>query len=152
MFVGLIPAAFAQAEGVGRQESIVSMVTGSGPVVQLVLYLLILFSVFSWGIIFYKLRQIHVARSQSKRFTEIFWDTKNLTAIHTASQELKLSPVAHVFRACYQEPFRTREPFARERRPIRRQEPVHLELLRRDRTRAIRRACNAHRNSGQNPR
>ena len=46
-----------------RQESLVSMVTGSGPVVQFVLYLLILFSVFSWGIIFYKLRQIRVARA-----------------------------------------------------------------------------------------
>jgi len=30
----------------------VSMVTGSGPVVQAVLYILILFSVLSWGIIF----------------------------------------------------------------------------------------------------
>jgi biopolymer transport protein TolQ len=103
MFVGLVPAAFAQAEGLGGQESLVSMVTGSGPVVQFVLYVLILFSVFSWGIIFYKLRQIRVARRQSARFIEIFWDTKNLTAIHTASQELKLSPVAHVFRAGYQE-------------------------------------------------
>jgi len=103
MFVGLVPAAYAQAEGLGRQESLVSMVTGSGPVVQFVLYVLILFSVFSWGIIFYKLRQIRVARRQSARFIEIFWDTKNLTAIHTASQELKLSPVAHVFRAGYQE-------------------------------------------------
>jgi biopolymer transport protein TolQ len=103
MFVGLIPAALAQAEGLDRQESLVSMVTGAGPVVQFVLYVLILFSVFSWGIIFYKLRQVRVARRQSARFTEIFWDTKNLTAIHTASQELKLSPVAQVFRAGYQE-------------------------------------------------
>jgi len=103
MLVGLVPAAFAQAEGLGGQESLVSMVTGAGLVVQFVLYVLILFSVFSWGIIFYKLRQIRVARRQSARFTEIFWDTKNLTAIHTASQEFKLSPVAQVFRAGYQE-------------------------------------------------
>src|SRR5438132_5313413 len=103
MFVGFVPAAFAQAQGLGRQESLVSMVAGSGPVVQFVLYLLILFSVFSWGIIFYKLRQIRVARRQSARFIEIFWDTKNLTTIHSGSQELKQSPVAHVFRAGYQE-------------------------------------------------
>ncbi len=103
MFLAFAPAAFAQAEGGMRQEGLVTMVTGSGPVVQLVLYILILFSVFSWGIIFYKLRQVRVARKQSLRFTEIFWDTKNLTTIHTASQELKLSPVAQVFRAGYQE-------------------------------------------------
>ena len=29
----------------------------------------------------------------------MFWDTKNLTTIHTASQELKQSPVAQVFGA-----------------------------------------------------
>ena len=103
MFVEIIPAAYAQAEGVVQQEGLVSMVTGSGLVVQLVLYLLILFSVFSWGIIFYKLRQVQVARRQSARFLELFWDTKNLTTIHTTSQELKQSPVAQVFRAGYQE-------------------------------------------------
>jgi len=103
MFVEIIPAAYAQAEGVVQQESLVGMVTGSGLVVQLVLYLLILFSVFSWGIIFYKLRQVRVARRQSARFLELFWETKNLTTIHTTSQELKQSPVAQVFRAGYQE-------------------------------------------------
>src|SRR5438132_6498413 len=103
MFVAFAPAAYAQAESIARQESLISMVIGAGPVVQFVLYLLILFSVFSWGIIFYKLRQLRAARRQSARFIEIFWDTKNLTAIHTASQELKQSPVAHVFRSGYQE-------------------------------------------------
>ncbi len=103
MFLAFAPAAFAQTEGAMRQEGLVTMVTGAGPVVQLVLYILILFSVFSWGTIFYKLRQVRVARRQSQRFIEIFWDTKNLTTIHTASQELKQSPVAQVFRAGYQE-------------------------------------------------
>jgi biopolymer transport protein TolQ len=103
MLVEMIPAAYAQAEGMVQQEGLVSMVTGSGLVVQLVLYLLILFSVFSWGVIFYKLRQVRVARRQSARFLELFWETKNLTTIHTTSQELKQSPVAQVFRAGYQE-------------------------------------------------
>jgi biopolymer transport protein TolQ len=103
MFLAFAPAAFAQTEGALRQEGLVTMVIGAGPVVQLVLYILVLFSVFSWGIIFYKLRQVRVARRQSERFIEIFWDTKNLTTIHTTSQELKQSPVAQVFRAGYQE-------------------------------------------------
>ena len=98
-----VPAAFAQAEGTVHQESLVGFVVGSGLVVQLVLYILIMFSVVSWGIIFFKLQRIRVARQQSARFIELFWDTKNLTTIHTASQELKHSPVAQVFRAGYQE-------------------------------------------------
>jgi biopolymer transport protein TolQ len=79
------------------------MVTGSGPVVSMVLYLLILFSIVSWGIILFKARQIRAARRESERFIEGFWETKNLTTIHAASQEMKRSPVAQVFRAGYQE-------------------------------------------------
>lgn len=103
MLAFFIPAALAQTDAPLRQDNILHMVTGSGLVVQGVLYFLILFSVLSWAVIFYKLRQIRVARRQSARFIEIFWDTKNLTSIHTASQELKESPVAQVFRSGYQE-------------------------------------------------
>jgi biopolymer transport protein TolQ len=92
-----------QQEGPFRQDNIVDMVTHSGPVVQSVLYLLLAFSVISWGIIFYKFRQIRQARRESERFTEVFWDAKNLSAISTASLEMKESPVAQVFRAGYQE-------------------------------------------------
>lgn len=88
--------------GIG-EEFVTSLVSGSGPVVQGVLYLLIFFSIVSWAIIVTKLMQIRRARRESGRFNEIFWETKNLTSIHTASMELKQSPVAQVFRAGYQE-------------------------------------------------
>jgi biopolymer transport protein TolQ len=86
-----------------QQETILEMVTGSGAVVQLVLLLLIGFSVVSWAIVFMKHRQIRRAERESERFIDIFWDAKNLTAINTASLDLKDSPVAQVFRAGYQE-------------------------------------------------
>src|ERR1700676_5746474 len=87
------------AGGLGVME----MVLGSGPVVSVVLWLLVAFSVGSWGIILYKLVQISRARRESERFIAIFWESKNLAAIHTASVGLKSSPVAQVFRAGYQE-------------------------------------------------
>lgn len=90
-------------EGPFRQDNIIDMVTHSGPVVQGVLYLLLAFSVCSWGIIFYKFRQIRQARRESERFIEVFWEAKNLAAISTASLEMKESPIAQVFRAGYQE-------------------------------------------------
>jgi biopolymer transport protein TolQ len=99
-FVGRMTS---ELEGALRQESIVDMVTHSGPIVQLVLYLLLGFSVISWGIAFYKFRQIRQARRESERFTLVFWETKNLASIHNASLEMKESPVAQVFRAGYQE-------------------------------------------------
>ncbi len=85
------------------QETIIDMVTGSGAVVQLVLLLLVAFSVASWAIIFTKRRQLRRAERESERFIDIFWDAKNLTAINTASLDLKASPVAQVFRSGYQE-------------------------------------------------
>ena len=82
---------------------IVELLLGTGPVVQAVLAILIIFSVVSWGIIIYKLRQIAQARNQSERFITLFWESKNLAAIHSESVNLKRSPVAQVFRAGYQE-------------------------------------------------
>ena len=85
------------------QETIIEMVSGAGAVVQFVLLLLLGFSVVSWAIIFMKRRKIRRAGRASERFIDIFWEAKNLTAINTASLDLKESPVAQVFRAGYQE-------------------------------------------------
>jgi biopolymer transport protein TolQ len=82
---------------------VLDLVMGTGPVVAVVLWVLVAFSVGSWGIILYKLVQISRARRESERFIAIFWDSKNLNAIHTASVGMAHSPVAQVFRAGYQE-------------------------------------------------
>ena len=86
-----------------QPHGILDLVYGSSPLVQAVLYLLVLFSVMSWGIMFYKFRQVRQAKSESEKFTEIFWDSRNLASIHDASRDLKSSPVAQVFRAGYEE-------------------------------------------------
>jgi biopolymer transport protein TolQ len=83
--------------------SVVGLLLGTGPVVQAVIVILVAFSVGSWGIIIYKLLQTSRARRESERFTTIFWESKNLAAINTASIGLVYSPVAQVFRAGYQE-------------------------------------------------
>lgn len=96
----LITLSLAASPG---QDDVFSMVTGSGAVVQGVLYLLIFFSIGSWAVILHKFRQIWIARRQSESFVEAFWETRDLTAIHSTSQEMKQSPVAQVFRSGYQE-------------------------------------------------
>lgn len=85
------------------QHDILDLIKGSSLVVQLVLYLLVFFSIVSWGIIFFKLKQVHNAKQQSGKFIEMFWERRNLSTIHDASQDLKASPVAQVFRAGYEE-------------------------------------------------
>ena len=88
-----------------QQHSILDLVSGSGLVVQGILYLLVLFSVMSWGIIAQKFWQIRRAKRESERFIEIFWERRNLSSIHDASRELSASPVGQVFRSGYEELF-----------------------------------------------
>ena len=107
-----------------QSHNIVDMVSSSGPVVQAVLYVLLSFSVISWGIMLYKLRQLRQARRESERFTVVFWQTKNLPAIQTAALEMKASPLAQVFRAGYQELVR----LTRTRRQPDPAEPVPLTI------------------------
>jgi len=76
---------------------------GTGPVVMAVLWILLGCSAGSWGITVFKLGQIRRARRQSERFVTIFWESKSLGQIHTASLDFEQSPVAQVFRAGYQE-------------------------------------------------
>src|SRR5215469_4997818 len=85
------------------QLGVVELLVGTGPVVTAVLWVLLAFSVACWGIIIYKFVQISRARRQSERFITIFWESKNLNNIHTASLGFGHSPVAQVFRAGYQE-------------------------------------------------
>ena len=88
---------------VSQQHGILDLVRGSGAIVQGILYLLILFSVVSWGIIAHKYVQIRRSKRESEKFIEIFWERRNLSSIHDASRDLKGSPVGHVFRAGYEE-------------------------------------------------
>ena len=91
-----------QVSGAGGL-GVVELVLGTGPVVAAVLWILVAFSIACWGIILHKLVSISRARRESERFIAIFWESKNLAAIHTASVGMKHSPVAQVFRAGYQE-------------------------------------------------
>ncbi len=86
-----------------QQHGVLDLVRDSGLVVKAILYLLVLFSVVSWGIIAQKLRQIRRAKKESAKFVEIFWERRNLSSIHDASRELAASPVGQVFRSGYEE-------------------------------------------------
>jgi biopolymer transport protein TolQ len=86
-----------------NQNEIFSMVWNAGPVVKLVLFSLLAFSIFSWAIIFMKFRVIRRARKETNLFQEIFWQSKSLAVAYNESKRLQHSPVAEVFRVGYQE-------------------------------------------------
>jgi biopolymer transport protein TolQ len=98
-----LPGGPSPAPGGAPEMDLLHLFWGSGWIVRLVLFTLIGFSVGCWGIALAKSREMRRAATQSARFVDIFWDAKNLATIHTASVDLKASPVAQVFRAGYQE-------------------------------------------------
>ena len=73
-----------------HQQGILDLVRGSGLVVQGILYILVFFSVMSWGIIAQKLQQIRRAKKESAKFIEIFWERRNLSSIHDARLLMRL--------------------------------------------------------------
>ena len=68
-------------------------------VVQLIVLLLVFFSVFSWAIIFFKYRTVKSAAHQSNRFLEAFRRSKSLADVNEAAKRLRASPLAIIFLA-----------------------------------------------------
>lgn len=72
-------------------------------IVQLVLLILVFFSVFSWAIIFYKRRTIKTAFSQSDKFLRAFRKSKNLAEVNDAARKYHGSPLVSLFQAGFKE-------------------------------------------------
>ncbi len=96
-------AAFSLAAARGGDIDYLQIVLNSGPVVMVVLVLLLLASVVSWGIILRKWIHLRTAQEQSIRFLETFWQSKRLDAIYEKAEALSQSPISQVFRAGYVE-------------------------------------------------
>ncbi len=72
-------------------------------VVQLVLLILLFFSVFSWAVILFKRNTLRAASNQSKKFLIVFRRSKNLLEVNEAAKKFKASPLATLFRAGYKD-------------------------------------------------
>ena len=72
-------------------------------IVQLVLLVLLFFSVFSWAVIFFKRNALKAAVLQSRKFLSVFRQSKNLLEVNEASKKYRASPLASLFRSGYKE-------------------------------------------------
>lgn len=79
------------------------MVLNAGPVGQLVMLTLLIFSVVSWAIVIMKSRLLKKVRLDSEDFLETFWQSANLNEAHVAAEEFEYSPQASVFMAGFSE-------------------------------------------------
>jgi len=89
---------------------IVAIFLNAGFVVQLVLLVLLFFSITSWAIILIKLRTIGKAYRESSRFVDYFWKSRDLSNTFVKAKQMKSSPLARIFRVGYLELKKSRQP------------------------------------------
>src|SRR5687768_2897509 len=82
---------------------LIGLIKASSPISQIVLGVLVAFSVASWGIIFYKLWTFSRIQSQSNRFLEIFRRSTKFSEVQAVCQSLNDSPLVGIFLAGYAE-------------------------------------------------
>ena len=68
-------------------------------ITRFVLAVLLIFSVWSWGIIFSKTLLLRKIRKESETFWKVFRKGQNLSEIRTACETLHFTPLAPVFAA-----------------------------------------------------
>jgi len=91
------PAAFL------LQTDLVQMVQEAGPAGWVVLVILIVFSIFSWAVIFSKASSLSGARRTNWRFLRAFRKATALEAVVVASEQYRPSPLVSVFDFGYEE-------------------------------------------------
>jgi len=83
--------------------SILEMFSNASLMVQLVLLLLVFFSIASWTIILLKYNYIRKAFNESAHFVDFFWNNRDLSDAYAKAKQFDSSPVARIFRIGYME-------------------------------------------------
>ncbi|MCE5312727.1 MAG: protein TolQ [Nitrospiraceae bacterium] len=85
------------------EHSAIQLILQAGPMVKAVLLILLLFSLVSWTIIFYKWRYFSKADTESYSFMRTFDSTKDPRDLFTVSKKYAVTPLASLFRSVYSE-------------------------------------------------
>ena len=91
------------AETAETATDVISLVTRTGLIEQLVLALLVLFSVVSWGIVAYKTWAFRRADSQTRQFLDVFRRSSKFSEVQAVCRSLGESPLVGLFQAGYGE-------------------------------------------------
>ena len=106
--LGYYALALHQVQGVGAPDDglgggVLSLVARSGPVSRVVLLILALFSIASWGVILFKLWQFHRIERQTVSFLDVFRRSSRFSEVQSICRTLAHSSLVGVFQAGYVE-------------------------------------------------
>ena len=107
-------------------DDTMTLILHAGPIVKGVLIWLLLFSIFSWAIIFYKQSFFHFAAKQSDAFLRAFRGGADPKALLGLARSLRSSPMANVYVASVEQGRQDRDDV---RRTIKRFEALEISKL-----------------------
>jgi len=87
----------------GFENGFIDLIYSSSPLVKIVLLILLIFSVFSWAIIFKKLSLFKKVERESYAFLKVFHESKKLSEIYKATPGYRNSPLTGIFISGYRE-------------------------------------------------
>jgi len=92
-------------------QSMLSYVTGAGPVVKVVMLALLLASVVSWTFIFQRWFYLKRVRGIARQFTERFWSGGDLNALYNelSHRQRDIAGLEYIFHAAFSEFVRLRK-------------------------------------------
>jgi biopolymer transport protein TolQ len=85
------------------QGSLLNMILSAGLMVQVVLLLLLFFSVISWAIILMKYKILRQVQKENEAFLDVYMKGSKLSEIFPESKKFHHSTIAEVFRSGYTE-------------------------------------------------
>jgi biopolymer transport protein TolQ len=83
--------------------NIFKLIMDASTIVQIILLVLLFFSVFSWTIIIFKRKSLRAASRESDKFLPIFKKSRNLSEVSEAAKAHTASPLSSIFLAAYKE-------------------------------------------------
>jgi len=94
---------FSATSALGASLDIVRLFKSAHWIVQLVMVVLAIMFVIGLYIIIYKTMYLRRATTESNRFTESFWKSRDIEQIYKQAQALRNSPISQMFVAGYTE-------------------------------------------------
>ncbi len=91
------------APGAAEAPGLLQMFMLAGPMAKIVLAILAVFSIVSWGIVIAKVLQLRRADDHSERFLEKFHRAKRFSEVSAVAAKLHASPMVGVFQTGYAE-------------------------------------------------
>ncbi|MCS7215169.1 MAG: protein TolQ [Thermodesulfovibrio sp.] len=85
------------------EPTVIDLIKQTGIVAKSVLLILLLFSIFSWAVIFYKWKVFKNIKRQNQQFFEAFINSSGSKELFSLAKRFEISPIASLYKSVFAE-------------------------------------------------